>query len=236
MEYSALIQRRLFIPGFVAAYLVALGLFALLASRVHQLPGEIGFSVWLQSGRTSWLDGLMYSVSTPGLWEAGIPIVAATVVSLFFAGRRKESGLLLLAVTFAAIANVALKGLIARPRPPDSVAEVFGSPSTFGFPSGHVMTYVVFLGLLVLLFTCKMRPCAWRRVIHGALTLALVAVGVSRVYLGVHTLGDVLGGYIFGAGVVLVFGAIWLLWIDNGQRRSASPQQGNLSGPRTIHP
>ena len=221
MGYSTSIQRWLGLPGFVAAYLVALGLFALFASRVHQLPGEIGFSVWVQSWRTAWLDRLMYSVSAPGLWEAGMPIVVATVAVLFFVGRRKESGLLLSAVTFATVANVALKWLIARPRPPDSVAEVFGSPSTFGFPSGHVMTYVVFLGLLVLLFSYTIRPSAWRRITYGALALGLVAVGVSRLYLGVHTLSDVLGGYAFGCGVVLVFGAIWLLWIDGGGKRSA---------------
>ena len=201
-------------------YVAALGAFALLATRVHEFPGEIGFSVWLQSWRTTWLDGLMYSVSAPGLWQIAIPIVTLAAVVLFFVGRRRESCLVLLAVASAAAGNIALKELIARPRPPDSVAEVFGSPTTFGFPSGHVMTSVVFLGLLVFLSTCRTGPCRGRTIAYGALALALAAVGVSRMYLGVHTLGDVLGGYAFGAGVVLVFAAIWMLWVDPGEERT----------------
>ena len=220
MPCSILIQRRLLLLGFSAGYLVALGVFAFFASHVHEVPGEIGFSVWLQSWRTSWLDRLMYSVSAPRLRKAGMPIAAATVAILFLVGRRKESVLVVSAVTIATISTVALKVLIARPRPPDSVGEVFGSPATFGFPSGHVMTYVVFLGLLVLLFSSTIRPSTWRRLTHGALALALTVVGVSRLYLGVHTPGDVLGGYAFGSAVVLVFGAIWLLWIDGGQKRT----------------
>ena len=204
-------------------YIAVLGVFAYLASSVHEYPGELDASLWLQSWRASWLDSLMYTISAPGFWQPATPIVAATLALLFLIGRRRESVLLLSAITFAAVANIVLKELIARPRPPESVAEVFGSPSTFGFPSGHVMSYVVFLGMLVFLFTYSMRPCVRRMITHGALVLALVAVGLSRMYLGAHTLGDVLGGYAFGAGVVLVFASIWMLWVDAGHQRKTGP-------------
>lgn len=206
--------QRSFPLGMRATYLAAVGALALLASQVHQFPGEIDISLWVQSWRTQWLDGLMYAVSAPGLWQVAIPIVALTAATLFFAGRRRESFLVTLAVGSAAVANIVLKEMIARPRPPESVVEVFGSPSTFGFPSGHVMTYVVFLGLLAFLLTCRTRPSPLRTAAYGALTLALVAVGVSRMYLGVHTLGDVVGGYAFGAAVVLLSGVAWLRWMD----------------------
>ena len=154
-----------------------------------------------------------------------------TAATLFFAGRRRESFLVTLAVGTAAVANIALKEMIARPRPPESVVEVFGSPSTFGFPSGHVMTYVVFLGLLVFLLTCRKRPSPLRTAAYGALTLVLVAVGVSRMYLGVHTLGDVVGGYAFGAGVVLLCGVVWLRWMDADiQPAVASSTQAQVLG------
>ena len=215
-------RRALFVGGLLL-YLAVLSAVAYLASNVHEVPGELQVSLWLQSWRASWLDSLMYSISAPGFWKPATPIVAATLAYLFLIRRRRESALILLAITFAAVANVVLKELIARPRPPESVAEVFGSPSSFGFPSGHVMTYVVFLGMLVFLFTYSKRPCVLRTLAHWALALALVAVGLSRMYLGAHTLGDVLGGYAFGAGVVLVFASIWMLWVDAGHQRETGP-------------
>ena len=210
-------RRALFVGGLLL-YLAVLSAVAYLASNVHQVPGELEVSLWLQSWRASWLDSLMYSISAPGFWEPATPIVAATLAVVFLIGRRRESVLILSAITFAAVANIVLKELIARPRPPESVAEVFTSPSTFGFPSGHVMTYVVFLGMLVFLFTYSMRPCVWRRITHVALALVLVAVGLSRMYLGAHTLGDVLGGYAFGVGIVLAFASIWLFWANPGNQ------------------
>jgi undecaprenyl-diphosphatase len=223
-------RRRAFFAGGLLLYLAVLGVVAYLASSVHEAPGELEVSLWLQSWRASWLDSLMYTISVPGFWEPATPIVVATVAYLFFIGRRRESAVVLLAISFAAVANIYLKELIARPRPPDSVAEVFGSPSSFGFPSGHVMTSVVFLGMLVFLFTYSKRPCIMRTFTHVALALALLAVGLSRMYLGVHTLGDVLGGYAFGAGIVLAFASIWLLWAkpDHKERTRPAGQEGDL--------
>ena len=212
-------RRQALIAGGLLLYLAVLSVVAYLASSVHEVPGELEVSLWLQSWRASWLDSLMYSISAPGFWEPATPIVAVTLAVVFLIGRRRESVLILSAITFAAVANIVLKELIARPRPPESVAEVFTSPSTFGFPSGHVMTYVVFLGMLVFLFTYSMRPCVWRRITHVALALVLVAVGLSRMYLGAHTLGDVLGGYAFGVGIVLAFASIWLFWANPGNQK-----------------
>ena len=216
-------RRRALFAGGLLLYLAVLGVVAYLASSIDEAPGELKVSLWLQSWRASWLDLLMYTISAPGFWKPAAPIVAATGAYLFFIGRRRESALVLLAVSFAAVANIYLKELIARPRPPDSVAEVFGSPSSFGFPSGHVMTSVVFLGMLVFLFTYSKRPCIMRTLTHVTLALALLAVGLSRMYLGAHTLGDVLGGYAFGAGIVLAFASIWLLWAKPDYRERTGP-------------
>ena len=204
-------------------YISGLAVFAFLAGSEHEIPGELRTSIWIQSWRTTWLDAVMYSISVPGFWELGIPIVAATLALLFATGRRRESGLMLSAIAFTVGANILLKEIIARPRPPDSVAEVFGSPSSFGFPSGHVMNYVVFLGMLLFIYTGGTRPRLRRTLTHGAFVLALIGVGVSRIYLGVHTFVDVLGGYAFGAVVVLVFASIWLSWVDAGHRREPRP-------------
>ena len=95
--------------------------------------------------------------------------------------------------------------------------------SGFGFPSGHVMQYVVFLGMLVFLLTHKMKPSLGRWCIHGTFVLTLVAIGLSRMYLGAHTLGDVVGGYAFGTAVVIIFVGLWLFLVK--------PRDDNVGAP-----
>jgi len=88
------------------------------------------------------------------------------------------------------------KLLAHRPRPSISY---YLEPS-FSFPSGHATLAVAFFGFVayVLLRGAKRR---WRYrtlVLFLALT-AISAIGLSRIYLGVHFLSDVWGGYLLGA-------------------------------------
>ena len=56
----------------------------------------------------------------------------------------------------------------------------------YSFPSGHVMHYVVFLGTLAFVLSTSVKPGVNRWLIQGAVVAVLMAVGLSRVYLGVH--------------------------------------------------
>ena len=107
-----------------------------------------------------------------------------------------------------------LKVAIARPRPHDDVIQALQDVRGFAFPSGHVIHQVVFLGTLAVVLTWEMRPCITRWLIHAGLALALIAIGVSRVYLGAHFVGDVVGAYVFGGGIVAVLVLLWRLWLD----------------------
>ena len=76
------LRGALFVGGLVL-YVAVLSAVAYLASNVHEVPGELEVSLWLQSWRASWLDSLMYSISAPGFWKPATPIVAATLAFLF---------------------------------------------------------------------------------------------------------------------------------------------------------
>src|SRR2546422_374582 len=101
----------------------------------------------------------------------------------------------------AALIDYWLKLVIHRPRP--SYAAALMPQATWSFPSGHAMGSLVGYGMLAyvlcLLATCNHRTRLW--IVAGA-AVVIVAIGVSRLYLGVHYFSDVVGGY--------AAGAIWL--------------------------
>lgn len=92
----------------------------------------------------------------------------------------------------------------------------------YSFPSGHVLHYVVLLGTLAFILSRAMKPGAAQRLMFVATALALMIVGLSRIYLGVHWLGDVIAGYAFGALVVTLSVRAWQR-LPGGRERSAAP-------------
>jgi undecaprenyl-diphosphatase len=104
--------------------------------------------------------------------------------------------------------GLALKGLVARPRPPVGTMDVPGLETTASFPSGHTLgtaTLLLVCGYLVI----RNRPTR-TRVIGWAVAAVLgtTAVAVSRLYLGYHFLTDVVAAM---ALAVAVLGVVMLI-------------------------
>ncbi|MFE5773528.1 phosphatase PAP2 family protein [Streptomyces sp. NPDC056485] len=83
---------------------------------------------------------------------------------------------------------------VARPRPP--VADWAALATGFAYPSGHAATSALVAGLLAWAAWRTAPPIAAR--FYGALAACwAVAVGLTRIYLGVHWPTDVLGGWLY---------------------------------------
>jgi undecaprenyl-diphosphatase len=93
---------------------------------------------------------------------------------------------------------LAANGIVKRPRP--SVHHLGGTPSTYGFPSGHTAaTVVLYGGVVVLVMVATTRP--FPRIVAWLVAIALtLAVGLSRVYRGEHYPTDVIAGFLLGIG------------------------------------
>lgn len=142
---------------------------------------------------------------------AVLSLITATVASFFWlASMRRAAVYVAIASAGAILIATALKQSFDRPRP-DLVphgAIVY----TSSFPSGHsTMAAAVYLtlGLVASRFVPRRRL---KFLLVGVAMLVTAAVGVSRVYLGVHWPSDVLGGWAVGASWALVCWcvAIWL--------------------------
>ncbi|MEU9133006.1 phosphatase PAP2 family protein [Kitasatospora sp. NPDC048540] len=185
--------------------LLAFAVLAALLARHDWQPtaAESSLHAWVLTHRPSAAVTLAAAVTDLG---SGIPPYAAALAaglvltrSLRPAGRR-----ILWAcapVVILATGQAVRRGLMtafARPRPPKA-DWVSADPSGYAFPSGHAFTAALAAGLLAwALLRCTRRS----RAVPAAITLgvAAVAVGLTRIYLGVHWPFDVLGGWLLAAG------------------------------------
>lgn len=169
---------------------------------------------FLQTHGTEVGETIFFGVSYFG---APVLFVAVVATVLWFAWRRdwqRAGALALTSGSGVALSNV-LKMVFHRGRP--ETATEFITRHTWSFPSGHAMNSMIsygFLALLLLEFVTGRRE----RIAVVVLTVVLIAaIGFSRLYLGVHYLSDVGGGWIAGAA--------WLLVCASGYRFA----QGRLS-------
>lgn len=150
--------------------------------------------------------------SAPSTWffititEIGGPIglavlVVGTAVFLFVREQRGRALYLVLTAVTGGIINLVLKAIFARARP--DLAEALRQAHGYSFPSGHAMGSMIVLGALA--YVASRSRIRWRlRSAAIALLLAgILAVGISRVYLGVHWISDIAAGY--------AAGLIWLV-------------------------
>jgi membrane-associated phospholipid phosphatase len=132
---------------------------------------------------------------------------------------------LVLAVPLGEALNVLLKLAFHRTRPS------FENPllvlTTYSFPSGHVAGATLFYGLLAAFLMTK--TASWRRragIITAALTM-VVLVALSRMYLGVHYLSDVLAAFAEAvAWLTICLTAVRTLHLHRGARHAPIPAGG----------
>jgi membrane-associated phospholipid phosphatase len=128
---------------------------------------------------------------------APFPVIIAAL--LFYLTRRRREAWFSLAVILPNLCNFLIKLLIHRPRPTLLDAKVLSKFSETGFPSGHVVHYVVFFGfLLTVMVLDKSISLSWRIFLGLLSAFLILTVSISRIYLGAHWATDVIGGYLFG--------------------------------------
>jgi len=191
------------------ALLLALG-FVELAGEV--LEGEThAFDQWvLQRAQTwraghPWLSEAMRDLSGLGSTATLTLVTGITVGYLWLVTTPRAAVLVGTSVLSGAALMSLLKLAFGRARP-DAAQAALVVPG-LSFPSGHSsMAAIVFLTLGTLIASTRPR-LRERSYILACAALMALAVGVSRVALGVHWATDVLGGWAFGTGWALA----WLL-------------------------
>ena len=179
---------------------LAVGLFVLIAywSTVAGDPAPTGAdSAALDLAddiRAGWLDDLAEGVTFFGsLWVVG-PLALAAAAVLAARRRYTELAVLVAGMVTIIVFTSAIKGWTDRPRPPGGLVEVDGS----AFPSKHAAYATIYTWLAVTV-AFRTNPGIARRSLLIAVGLAVTAaIGLTRVYLRVHWLSDVISGWALG--------------------------------------
>jgi undecaprenyl-diphosphatase len=112
-----------------------------------------------------------------------------------FKGYRKYALLFVGSMGVIAALITIVKELVHSPRPLNGIMEKID----FSFPSGHVTSTIVFFGLLIY-FLWTHQKSSNVKIMAGLFFVTIeVLIGFSRVYLNVHWLSDITGGYLLGS-------------------------------------
>ena len=175
--------------------------------------------------RMGWLDELAKVVTVLGSgWALGAVALAAGI-ALAAARRWLELWVMLAGVVAVTVLPDLIKEWTERPRPADPLTGADG----YAFPSGHAAHSTIYTWLAVTL-AWRVSPAIAHRTVLIAVGVALTAVvGLSRVYLRVHWLSDVSGGWSPGFSAFAAAAAVAL----------GSPTSGRISAAMTeflTHP
>ncbi len=174
--------------------------------HISPMAGSI-LSVWDEAGRhaamaahSGWMTSIMKTLSA--IFDPMIVLVVACVIVAFLLLKKKrfEAWRFLLSIISISAFVWVTKHLVERARPEGGLIDETG----FSFPSGHAAVSTVFFYVLYLTVRPHIRNSSMRKVAFGIAIAMPLAIGWSRVYLGVHYLTDVLGGFVFGAIAVSI--------------------------------
>lgn len=128
-------------------------------------------------------------------------IFCALVVVLILKGK-KERILVISNLAIVTALNQILKQILQRPRPTEyRIVDAAG----YSFPSGHSMVSMAFYGYIIYLIYKKVKQpfLKWTGIV--LLGILILAIGVSRIYLGVHYTSDVLAGFLISISYLIIF-------------------------------
>ncbi len=212
-----------------------LGIFALIAEGVEEgITQRLDERVlhWFAQQRTPFLDEAALEITTLGNGLVLIIVVLVASVFLWQTQHKWSASLLLFATVTGKLLNTILKVSYDRTRP--SVVEALADVHSPSFPSGHAMSAMVVYGSVAYLVG-RLEPGRSLRITTWVVAAAvIIAIGASRMYLGVHYLSDVVAGFIAGlAWLGFLVATMRALQFFARRRPETHAEERDLDAPAT---
>ena len=136
-------------------------------------------------------------------WFGSATCLILLTIILFTTIKNKKVGLLISTnLIIITILNQALKIIVQRPRPTEyRIINEAG----YSFPSGHSMVSMAFYGFLIYLIYKNIKNKYLKISLIVILSLLIVMIGISRIYLGVHYTSDVCAGFLVSLSYLIIY-------------------------------
>lgn len=174
----------------LAPWLVRIDVAASEAIRRITFPGSVAMARFVTVMGNFWPMTIFTAISTAYLW---------------YRRRRPEAIGLVVAMTSGAVLGQVLKLLVARARP--VVPALIPLPESHSLPSGHALSSAIFFGWMTVIVLFHIKSLRRGVAVAALFVASAVLIGLSRVYLGVHYLGDVFASWLL-AGAWMSFVAL----------------------------
>ena len=156
------------------------------------------YSVFVEDFRSDEMTLIMKMITACG----GI-IILGLIVLLFLIlyKNKKIIYLWVMNTVFIVIINDFLKFIIKRPRPN---GYNLINESNYSFPSGHSMVSTFFYGFLIYIIYSQVENKKLKYLLITLLSILIILICISRIYLGVHYLSDTIGGFLISLTYLMV--------------------------------
>ncbi len=186
---------------------VPLILFTMLAICIRE-GITVNFEGWAYNESIEHMSPIFTKI-VKAITHIGDSVVLITFCLLLFVIPKSRKTIALpisVAVILSMILDVTLKSIFARERP--DILQLINETS-YSFPSGHAMNNAALYTILILLIFKFIKNKPLKIVLVAVCITLTIAIGYSRIYLGVHYAGDVLDGWLLGPAVSIF---IYLTW------------------------
>ena len=130
-------------------------------------------------------------------WLIGMSVLLFIIIK-----NKKTSILFFINLVLSALTNFILKQIIQRPRP---IEHRIIDEKGYSLPSGHSMVSMAFYGFLIFFIYKNIKNKYIKIALITLLSILIISIGISRIYLGVHYTSDVLAGFLVAISYLIIF-------------------------------
>ncbi len=162
-----------------------------------------GFESWVYAEATEHMSDFLTAILI-FITNIGGPIGVMCVCAIIYIIPKLRNRVAIpvsIAVVSSLVLNTILKAIFARERP--NILRLV-SENYYSFPSGHAMVNMALYSILMMYAYNFVKNKKIRYTIYVVLTSLILIIGFTRIYLGVHYAGDIIGGWLMGFAVSLI--------------------------------